>query len=275
VNVAGVELVHPKAVFGGDICRAWRARTAQSPHRTVFAKTLSGAPSGFFAAEARGLASLRVDAGPPVPEVIAVGDDGLVLEWVEPGPADSAAAVAFGRRLAALHAKPAAGFGASFDGFIGSLPLPNAPALTWPDFYVERRVVPYLAALAPAERRDVEAACARIHDIAGPPEPAATIHGDLWSGNVLWGADGAGWLIDAASSHGGHRETDLALLQLFGAPQLSTILDAYQEVAPLAGGWQQRLPLHQLHPLLVHATLFGGESGARAAAAARAALSAG
>jgi len=88
----------------------------------------------------------------------------------------------------------------------------------------------------------------------------------LWSG-------GRGCLIDPAA-HGGHRETDLAMLALFGAPYLDRIVAAYGEVAPLADGWQARVPLHQLHPVLVHVCLFGASYREAAVVAARAALSA-
>jgi fructosamine-3-kinase len=87
---------------------------------------------------------------------------------------------------------------------------------------------------------------------------------------VLW-ADGRGWLIDPAA-HGGHRETDLAMLRLFGAPHLDELLASYDEAAPLADGWRERIPLHQLHPLLVHVCLFGTAYREGALAAARAAL---
>jgi fructosamine-3-kinase len=241
----------------------------------VFAKTCRGAPAGMFEAEARGLDRLRTADGPPVPEVVAVTPDGLVLEWVEPGGPSAQVAREFGRALARMHRSPWVGgpkYGADAPGVIATLPLDNRPAADWPTFYAERRLAPYLSALDAAQRRVVEEACVRIAEIAGPPEPAARIHGDLWSGNLLWGADGQVWLVDAASAHGGHRETDLALLALFGAPYLDEIVRGYEEVAPLADGWRTRLPLHQLHPLLVHATLFGGGYAARAADAARAAL---
>jgi len=114
----------------------------------------------------------------------------------------------------------------------------------------------------------VERLCERIGDVAGSPEPPARIHGDLWSGNVLWAADGRAWLVDTASAHGGHRETDLAMLMLFGAPHLDEIVAAYDDEWPLADGWRERVPLHQLHPLLVHAVMFGGSYTARAAATA-------
>jgi fructosamine-3-kinase len=270
VNVAGVTIEDPHAISGGDICRAWQGFLGG---RRVFAKTLRDAPRSFFAAEARGLALLRIDGAPPVPDVIAVADDGLVLDWVEPGLPTRAAAEDFGRRLAVLHGAAQPAFGASDDGYIGSLALPNTAMQRWPQFYVERRVLPYLAALSADDRATIERLCARIDELAGPAEPPSTIHGDLWSGNLLWGSDGVVRLVDAASAHGGHRETDLAMVALFGAPHFDAIVAAYQEVSPLVDGWRKRVPLHQLHPLLVHATLFGGGYGARAATAALSALS--
>lgn len=268
MRVAGVEIAAARPVRGGDICRAWNGTS--SGHK-VFAKTLDGAPAGLFAAEARGLDLLRVEGGTPIPSVIAVDDGGMVLEWVESAPPTPATARDFGRRLATMHTSWLPSFGAADDGFIGPLPLPNAPAPAWPQFYVERRLRPFMAALSATERAVVEEVCARIDEIAAPSEPPARIHGDLWSGNVLWGRSAA-WLVDAASAHGGHRETDIAMLALFGVPDFDEILNGYCEIAPLADGWRDRVALHQLHPLLVHATLFGGGYGARAASAARSLL---
>lgn len=265
MRIAGLEISAAQPVHGGDICRTWRGTSSGVE---VFAKQLDDAPLGLFAAEARGLDLLRVDGGPSVPSVIAASGDGLVLQWVEPAPPSPTVARDFGRRLAAMHTTWLPSFGLDDEGFIGPLPLANAPADSWPKFFVERRIRPFMSALSSGERAVVEEVCACIEEIAGPAEPPARIHGDLWSGNVLWGRSAA-WLIDASSAHGGHRETDLAMLALFGAPNLGEILDGYEEVAPLADGWRDRIPLHQLHPLLVHATLFGGGYGARAAAAAR------
>lgn len=101
-------------------------------------------------------------------------------------------------------------------------------------------------------------------------EVPARIHGDLWSGNVMWTKDGA-VLIDPAA-HGGHRETDLAMLALFGCPYLADVLSAYQSVRPLREGWRDRVGLHQLYPLLAHVVLFGGGYGHQAETAAASAL---
>jgi fructosamine-3-kinase len=244
MNIAGIALEDARPVAGGDICRAWQGRLAD---RLLFGKTLPRAPTDFFIAEARGLALLKVDGAPPVPDIVAVADDGLVLEWVEPGLATRAAAEDFGRRLAALHSSSRPTFGAADDGYIGRLTLPNAELPAWPQFYVERRIKPYLSALSDDERRPAEEVCERIERCAGPVEPPARIHGDLWSGNLLWSSDSEVWLVDPASAHG-------------------------QEVSPLAEGWPQRVPLHRLHRLLVHATMFDGGYGARAAAVAMSAL---
>jgi fructosamine-3-kinase len=238
-----------------------------------------------FTAEANGLRWLAAaDDGPPLPRVLGVADDLLVIELIEPDEEPSAAAARrLGAGLARMHAAGAAAFGAPWPGYIASLPLDNTEVgdtagSDWGSWYAERRLVPYLkmardgGLLGPADAGLVEAVTDRIGELAGPPEPASRIHGDLWSGNVLW-SDGRGWLIDPAA-HGGHRETDLAMLALFGTPELAEIVAGYTETVPLADGWRARVPLHQLHPLLVHVCLFGGVYTAQLTAAARAALAA-
>ena len=133
-------------------------------------------------------------------------------------------------------------------------------------------MLPYLklardrGAVSEAEAGLVEGVIGKLTALL-PEEPPARLHGDLWNGNVLWGQEGRVWLIDPAA-YGGHRELDLAMLALFGLPHLPRVLEAYQERRPLADGWEDRLPLHQLFPLLVHAALFGGGYGTRAAEAA-------
>jgi fructosamine-3-kinase len=260
-------------------------RAVLADGRAVFAKVAAAGLGGVFDAEARGLRWLGEAGAAGVPEVLGWDDATLVVSQVPPGRAEAAAAERFGRELARLHGAGAPRFGAPWPGFIASLFLPNdqpAPAsatggpLPWPDWYRACRVLPYLrlavdaGTLNRADARLVESAAARAADVAGPDEPPSRIHGDLWSGNVLWSGS-RGWLIDPAA-HGGHRETDLAMLALFGAPYLDRILGAYDGQAPLAPGWRQRVPLHQLHPLLVHVVLFGAAYREQALSAARAVL---
>lgn len=273
-ELLGSSVVATSPVAGGDIATATRLRLSSG--QTALMKTLPHAPEGFFEAEAAGLAWLaEVDGGVPVPEVLAAASDCLVLAWVEQGSKTPVeAATTFGQQLATTHAAGADGWGLDHDGFIGRLPLPNRTAGSWAEFYAVRRLLPYLKLardrgnVSEADAAAVEGVVRRIVELAGPDEPPARLHGDLWSGNVLWGQESRVWLVDPAA-HGGHRETDLAMLALFGCPQLQRVMDAYQEAAPLADGWEDRVPLHQLFPLLVHASLFGGGYGARAGEAAR------
>jgi fructosamine-3-kinase len=249
-------------------------RVTLADGRRVFVKEARRRLDGLFAAEAAGLRWLGEARDAPVPEVLAVDDTTLVLPWIESGRPTPAAAERFGRELAALHRAGAPAYGAPWEGYIASLPLDNGGEETaWPEWYTRRRVLPYVrtavdrGGLSARDAAEIERALPHIAEAAGPPEPVARIHGDLWSGNVLWGEDRA-WLIDPAA-HGGHRETDLAMLALFGAPALDRIVGAYAEAAPLADGWRDRVPLHQLHPLLVHVALFGASYRDQALAAAR------
>ncbi|MGH9086674.1 MAG: fructosamine kinase family protein [Acidimicrobiales bacterium] len=239
----------------------------------TFVKRRPDAPPGFFAVEAAGLRWLAEARTVPVPEVLAVDERSITLARVPAGRSTAVGAERFGRGLADLHATGAAAFGAPWPGFIGPLPMDNTPSPAWPAFYAERRVLPFLRAAVDAGSVDaagaarIERALDRLSSLPGADEPPARLHGDLWSGNLLWDAEGTGWIVDPAA-HGGHRETDLAMLSLFGLPHLERVVAAYDEQRPLATGWRERVGLHQLHPLLVHAVLFGGAYGTRAAAVA-------
>ena len=242
--------------------------------RAVFVKAAAG-QDGVFAAEAAGLRWLGEAAGAPVPEVLAVDGETLVLPWLPATAARPQAAERLGRELARMHEYGARSYGAPWPGFIAELPLDNTTGDIWPEWYARCRLLPFLraaTALSAGDVRLVEQVIENIEALAGPAEPPSRIHGDLWSGNVLWSEDRA-WLIDPAA-HGGHRETDLAMLALFGAPYLDRIIAGYQEVAPLADGWRAREPLHQLHPLLVHVVLYGASYRAATIEAARRALAA-
>ena len=249
-------------VSGGYICIAQRLTLEDGA--SVFAKTFADAPPGFFAAEAAGLRWLREADGVAVPEVLVALPSMLALEWIEPGRPSTAAAERFGRELARTHRAGAEAFGAPWDGFIGRLPQDNSAfSGNWCGWFAERRLAPFIklsadaGALSTVDVPLVERAVARIADgRLGGDEPPARIHGDLWPGNVVW-ADDRAWIVDP-SAHGGHRETDLAYLALFGgAPFLDRTVAAYDEEWPLAAGWRERVPVHQLHLMLVHAAMLG------------------
>lgn len=246
--------------------------TSPTAPARVHRKQRARAPRGFFACEAAGLRWLDVPGGPRVVRVLDVAEDHLDLEALTPTSPTRSAALELGAALARLHDAGAPAFGAppdgwSGDGFFGPLdqPLPMRAAWadTWGVFYADARLDPLVADLAargrltPRARTGLAALSADLRagrwDDGAPP---ARLHGDLWSGNVLWTADGA-VLIDPAA-HGGHRLTDLAMLELFGAPYLDAVRTGYESVHPLPAGYARLVALHQIYPVGMHAVLFGG-----------------
>ena len=274
-EAAGSAVASSTRVGGGCINEGWSVELADG--RRLFVKTRQDVAPGEYAGEALGLRWLAEPQAVRVPEVVAVADDAaprfLALEWIEEGSLSGDGAEDLGRGLAALHAAGAADFGAPVPLRVSSIELPNDPAGNWPEFYAERRLRPLArrargeGSLSARGAEAVDRVCERIEGLAGPPEPPARLHGDLWGGNVLADSAGNGWLIDPLA-YAGHREVDLAMLRLFGAPS-PRILSAYEEAHPLAEGHGERVDLWQLFPLLVHAVLFGGHYGAQVERAAR------
>ena len=198
--------------------------------------------------EAAGLRWLA-EAGARVPAVLAEAPGRLELQRIEAGRLSAAGEEELGRMLAALHRAGATRFGtlpAPGRFFVGRCELPSPEGDDWNSYYLEHRLAPL------GERVGIDVSRVRVD---APIEPVARLHGDLWTGNVLADRDGRAWLIDPAA-YGGHREVDLAMLELFGTIPPRT-LAAYDEAYPLAAGWRERIPLWQLFPLLVHAVLFG------------------
>jgi fructosamine-3-kinase len=252
---------------------------------TDFVKRNAGAPTGFFACEAAGLQWLSdVDGGVRCAPVVSFDATSLTLQRLDSITPDREAAYEFGSRLAVTHNAGAEAFGAGPDGwdgpgFFGPLSQPLPMSLRrhrrWGEFYADERLAP-MAGLAAARldaavRAAVDSVAARCRagDFDDDDLPSR-LHGDLWSGNLMWTPDGV-VLIDPAA-HGGHRETDLAMLALFGCPHFEAILDGYQRVQALKPGWRDRIGLHQLFPLLAHVVLFGGGYARQTHACARAAL---
>lgn len=234
---------------------AWRLTVGG---RVLVAKVGPG-----VADEAGGLRTLGAAVGaPPVPKVLLAKADLLVTEWVSQAPQSRAHSEALGRSLARLHSTPWSAWGGG-SSWIGGCQVDASEESSGATFYARRL-------LGLARRCGLTAEVGPVVDRLGdllPPGGPAPVHGDLWWGNVLWGSDGRGWLIDP-SFHGGHPEEDLAMLRLFGRLP-DGLLGAYQEVAPLRDGWEHTQPLFSLYPLLVHTVLFGGSYRDQAVGAAR------
>jgi fructosamine-3-kinase len=258
----GARVTRAAPVHGGDVARAYAVDLDDD--QRVFAKTHPSPPRDFFTTEATGLSWLGATGAVAVPEVLAVSDDPpnrLVLEWIDERRARPDTEPDLGVALARMHRAGAPAFGREDRRSTGSRGLPNEPCATWAEFYAANRLLP-LAKLASDGRAlaaPVIAALERLaHRLAAfdTGEPPARLHGDLWAGNRLVDTEGRSWLIDPAA-HGGHREFDLAMMRLFGGFS-EKCFTAYAEVYPLEPGWEDRVALHQIAPLVVHAIKFGG-----------------
>ena len=242
---------------------------------SAFVKSQPTAPDA-YPAEAAGLAWLAA-AGPAGARVVGVHEvtaERLVLERLIRADPTARAARAFGSALARTHAAGATAYGQppdgwTGDGYIGTQPLSLRPDARWGRFYADQRIIPYAEAAARIGNLSVRGRTLvdRVADRLRGGEfdddrPPARLHGDLWAGNVIFTA-GDVVLIDPAA-HGGHGLTDLAMLHLFGAPELRAITEAYADTAELEPDWPELLGLHQLHPLLVHAVTHGPSYGAEA-----------
>jgi fructosamine-3-kinase len=218
-----------------------------------------------FEMEADGLEALRNNSTLIIPQVIKQGiikdQQWLLLEWIEKGMLKKNSMENFGNSVANMHRQPQSYFGWHNDNYIGSLQQLNTQLNNWIDFYTQCRIMPLVKTLFDKgvfQKTDMDFAESLCKKAAGlfPEEPPALLHGDLWSGNYLITGGGDATIFDP-SVYYGHREMDLGLTKLFGGFNQS-FYDAYQEAYPLEKGWQERLLLTQLYPLLVHAVLFGG-----------------
>lgn len=258
----GSPIEHAGVVTGGDVADAYRVETAAGT--VAFVKTHRAPPPNFFTTEAAGLTWLGECPEIRVPRVLAVLDDPpfLAMEWIDEGYPRDTTESELGRALAALHRLGAPAYGREDRRTTGSLGLPNVPCDTWVEFFAERRLRPLAriatdrGSLAARTIEGLESIAGRLDRLGGPVERPGRLHGDLWAGNRLIDTDGHSWLIDPAA-HGGHREFDLAMMLLFGGFG-TEVFAAYDEVHPRAPGWEERVQLHQLAPLVVHAIKFGG-----------------
>ena len=261
-NALGTTINHLTPLGGGDFAQSYKAQLASG--ETLFVKTHSNPPAGFFTTEASGLKWLRDTSVVAVPEVKAVSDDPpfLAMEWIEVGGMASATKESeFGRAMAKLHRQRQTSFGRSDRRTTGSLALSNEPCSSWAEFFATRRLLPLAEiarnrrAMAAKDITSLENLAQRLDTLDVPEEAPALLHGDLWAGNRLVDTDGQSWLIDPAA-HNSHREFDLAMMHLFGGFDAECFA-AYHEAYPLEPGWQRRVLLHQLAPLVVHAIKFG------------------
>lgn len=258
VKISGVE-----TIGGGSINMAFRLDTDAGSYFLKYND--AGKFPGMFEKEAKGLDLLASAGAIKTPEVIYYDNTGshayLLLEYLEPGISGNGFWEKFGHDLAHLHQKSNEYFGLDYDNYMGSLYQYNAPHEEWTGFFIEQRLEKQVkmakddGAMSRSDVAMFDKLYPRLESFF-PVEPPALVHGDLWSGNYMTGADGNACIIDPAAYYG-HREVDIAMSTLFGTFS-SAFYEAYNEAYPMENGWKERLDIYNLYPLLVHVNLFGG-----------------
>lgn len=264
----------------GVVAPRLRATILKEVAMAIYRKSRGWAPEGFFECEGRGLQWLKQaqsQGGPRVVDVIEWGDDYLDIERVEPAPPTPQAAFEFGKALAHMHDAGAPCFGAAPEGYTGVCyfgPLQDPVPMDtggWSDpvtYFSQGRLLPMVrlgmkrGVLDKSDMDLTEKVIENLPQLMGAAanDKPARVHGDLWSGNVMWtrGASGTEAILIDPAAHGGHREEDLAMLHLFGMSYLTEIMDGYVSVHPLRAGYEERYTLWQLYPIAGHCVFFGG-----------------
>jgi protein-ribulosamine 3-kinase len=217
-----------------------------------------------LAKEAEGLQKLRKSTFLKVPETFGHGRiedyNYLLSEFISTSRHQLDYWEELGLGLAHLHLTQGKQFGLESDNYIASLHQKNHQNDNWLDFFIEQRLEPmlgmaYFEKLIPLDfLKKFQKIYPKMESLF-PLEKPALLHGDLWSGNVICNQQGKPCLIDPAI-YFGHREMDLAFSRLFGGFD-SRFYEAYESIVPLEPGFESRIGIYNLYPLLVHLNLFG------------------
>ncbi|PHO02889.1 aminoglycoside phosphotransferase [Rhodobacteraceae bacterium 4F10] len=201
------------------------------------------------AVESRMLLAIA-QTGARSPQVLGSYGPHLFLEALPEAAPTPAGWRDLGQSLGQLHRTTGAHFGWQEDYAFGSVPIRNAPETNWHEFWGENRLRALSKGVPVDLRKRLDVLIKRLPELL-PDPPKALLHGDLWVGNAVFTPRHA-FLIDPAC-YFGDPEVDLAMLHLFATPP-----DAFWEGYGMpATGWQQRVPVYQLWPALVHLRLFG------------------
>ncbi len=272
---SSVHLVDSRLVGGGCINHAVKISTTVG---AFFLKWNASALADMFLKEAAGLNEMcMADSSLIIPKVIWSKDvddfPGLLLmEYLQPAANLSGQDEQLGRGIAQLHRKTASAFGFHHSNYCGTTIQDNTWMSNWPEFYAQQRILSLVEQIKKSrgmsleEQKIYEKLVVRMPALLPHQTVPSLIHGDLWSGNYMYTANGPA-LIDPACYYA-DREMELGMMKLFGGFS-SRVWDSYQEEFPLPEGWQQRNRLYQLYHVLNHYLLFGVSYGKQALEIAR------
>ena len=242
------------SIVGGCINNTIKINTNKGD---FFVKWNTNSKANMFQSEYNGLKVLKDTNTIRIPNVLCFDDDFLILEFIPPSNPNNAFWEVFGQKLALMHKQTHSKFGLDFDNYIGSLYQDNTQNKNWTEFFIQNRLQAQLSIgnFSGTLLSDFDKLFQKLPNLF-PNEKPALLHGDLWSGNFLAKNGDTPMLIDPAIYYG-NREMDIAMSKLFGGFN-SDFYFAYNESRPLENGWEERIQICNLYPLLIHVNLFGG-----------------
>ena len=257
------EIIDQESLSGGDINNLYLLKTTTLP-LVVKSNSLEAYPD-MFKYEKKGLEKLKqtksIEIVDTIDQINSNETSFLILNYIKTEPETNQLWENFGIQLNKLHQTKSNSFGLDTPNYIGSIPQVNKWCATWSEFYVTQRLELQLkTAVEKGYLKGMVKQFEKLYhqfDDLFPEEPASLIHGDLWKGNFISGENSTPWLIDPAI-YFGHREMDIGMTLLFGGFDIN-FYRAYNSENPLEKDWEDRVPLTQLYPLLVHVNLFGGQ----------------
>lgn len=258
-----IHIKNSMSISGGDINDAYKLECEKE---SFFIKINSANKFPMmFETEAKGLDLLASSQEIDVPKVVLTGKSEdyayLILDYIKSESEIDDYWIDLGTRLARMHKHSNSSFGLGYDNYIGSLPQSNTQHKSWNEFFISERLIPQInmakgaGLMSKSLIRSFESLFEKIQDIF-PEEAPALLHGDLWSGNFMTGDKGQAVIIDPAVYYG-HREMDIGMTRLFGGFSFE-FYNAYNNEYPLQPGWEERVEICNLYPLMVHVNLFGG-----------------
>ena len=256
-NILDDIVIEVYPVSGGCINDCYKLETQKSKYFVKLNDTIN-----LFEEENKGLDLLRASKTFFIPKVYKFGvfesSNFLLMEWIEEKNKSDNFWNFFAKNLSELHSTTNDKFGLDHDNYIGSLKQSNTYYCDCVEFFINTRLVPQLEKLNSINNtrffKKFDVLFNLLNEIIPVYQPSL-LHGDLWSGNFLIDHNGHACIIDPAVYYG-NREADIAMTKLFGGFS-EEFYSNYNDYLPMINGWQERMPIWNLYPLLVHANLFG------------------
>lgn len=216
--------------------------------------------------EASGIALLRdnifklKDAAIGIPRVLKVSQSELNTEFIKQCTPQPNQFRILGTDLAKLHTIQQPHFGLEHDNYIGLNPQPNCISHNWGQFFYQYRLQFQVSLIADSYVKQRFQSLLHTHQakliefLNSSCSSPSLVHGDLWSGNVLFGKQRV-WLIDPAVYYA-DSEVDIAMTEMFGGFD-AAFYQAYQTVRPFTAQYPIKKRIYNAYHYLNHYNLFG------------------